>query len=74
MFRSALSANQLMLGYLKKVQPSHLSSCSAADVQTPPLSPTGPNGPMIVGNVVIHPAATVHPSAKIGPNVSIGAC
>lgn len=31
------------------------------------------DGPVIQGNVVIHPTASVHASAKLGPNVAIGA-
>src|SRR5690348_1917100 len=31
-----------------------------------------PEGPVIVGNVMIDTTAQIHPTAKIGPNVSIG--
>jgi len=36
------------------------------------LAKSSPNGPTIVGDVLIHPTAKVHPTAKLGPNVSIG--
>ena len=36
------------------------------------LAVSTPDGPQIVGNVIIHPTATVHPSARIGPNVTVG--
>lgn len=56
---SALSMNNLYLEHFKVANPEKLAKKSA-------------EGPVIDGNVTIHPSAKIHPTAKIGPNVSIG--
>lgn len=51
-----------LLFYLRKIHPEKLA-----------VSGGGKTGPVIVGDVLIHPTAQVDSSAKLGPNVSIGA-
>jgi len=41
--------------------------------KTNELSKHSASGPIIVGDVLIHPTAQIHPTAKLGPNVSVGA-
>jgi len=56
---SAIYANRHYLEVYRRSHPEALSRPSA-------------DGPIIVGDVRVHPSADVHPTAKIGPNVSIG--
>eukprot|EP00040_Diaphanoeca_grandis_P038878 m.257607 g.257607 ORF g.257607 m.257607 type:complete len:459 (+) comp35466_c0_seq1:102-1478(+) len=56
---SAIYANRHYLEVYRKSHPECLTRVTK-------------DGPVIVGDVRIHPSADVHPSAKLGPNVSVG--
>lgn len=53
---------QHLLAHLKRTHPEQLAKTG-----------DGKTGPIIVGDVLIHPTAQIDPTSKIGPNVSIGA-
>ena len=81
---SAVAANTLYLEYYRREHPERLAPISS-DKEIPAsedisLSPVNHQqtdvsdrrGPIIIGNVYLHPDARIHATAMIGPNVSIG--
>ena len=76
---NAIYANRLYLRLFNKTHPEYLAGPGGENgngnavvkADSPENESTSP-GPVILGDVRIHPTATVDPSAVLGPNVYVG--